>query len=180
MDIILFWIILLLALIVIFSYNIVYAIVSFVLLILNSVIILFLIDIEFLSLVFLLIYVGAILVIFLFMSLFLNLNVSRSKQQKSSLMLSTNLVYFLILVKLFLYIYYFTQSYCYFISTSSKMHFFFNILNEYSFTNWLLASSDGIIFVSLFTQRYGYLILVSIVLLFAMVGSIILYEKKGI
>ena len=179
MHTIFFWLILLLALIVIFSHNIVYAIVSFVLLILNSIFILFLIDIEFLSLIFLLIYIGAILVIFLFMSLFLNLNVSGLKS-KNSKTFYTNTVYFFLLIKLFLYIYYFTQSYCYFISTSSKMYFFFSILNDYSFTNWLLTSSDGIVFVSLFTQRYVYLVLVSIVLLFAMVGSIILYEKKGI
>ena len=114
------------------------------------------------------------------MSLFLNLNVSGLKKNNTSKALSTNVVYLFLLIKLFLYIYYFTQSYCYFISTSSKMYFFFTTLNDYSFTNWLLMSSDGIVFVSLFTQRYGYLVLVSIVLLFAMVGSIILYEKKGI
>ena len=57
--------------------------------------------------------------------------------------------------------------------------FFYQFLNyssvlNYTSINNLLVSGDSVIFLSIFTQKYFLFILISIILLFAMVGSIVL------
>lgn len=168
------WVNLFFAVIVIFSSNVLYSILSLVFLIVTGSLVLLVLEIEFLSFIIMLLYIGAISVLFLFVVMMLQLNKNNSKYLKMSLLSADGVLYKLFGLKLIFLGYYLNQK------VSSVIHFIsfqfttFYYGSSYSVTNSFLVGGDSIIFLSLFTQKYYFFVLVGFILLFAMVGSIVL------
>lgn len=159
---------------VIFSRNALYSILSLVFLIVTGSCILLLLEVEFLSFVILLLYVGAIAVLFLFVVMMLQLSKPHSKMIQMSFLSADGILYFLFLFKLLFFIFYFNLKLSTFISLFSYSFNIFNSDNYYSFSDPLMICGDSIIFIIIFTQKYFFLIIVGLILLFSMIGSIVL------
>ena len=168
------WLNIFFAVMVIFSSSVLYSILSLVFFILTSAFILLVLEVEFLSFVIMLLYIGAISVLFLFVVVMLQLNKNDSKMIKMSFLSADGILYFLFGFKLFVFILYFNMKVSNFISLFSYQTIMFNYDISYSLVSPLMIGGDSIIFLSLFTQKYFFFILIGVILLFSMVGSIIL------
>ena len=162
------------AVMVIFSRNALYSILSLVFLIVTGSCFLLLLEIEFLSFIILLLYIGAISVLFLFVVMMLQLGKTNSKMIQMSFLSADGVLYILFLFKLIFFIFYFNLKISNFISLFSYEFNNFNHNMYYSFSTPLMIGGDSIIFLNLFTQKYLFFILIGIILLFSMVGSIVL------
>lgn len=158
---------------VIFSTSILSSVLSLVFLIITGGFILLILEIEFLSFIIMLLYIGAVAVLFLFVILMLQLNKNHSKYLKMSFLSTDGILYLLFGLKIVFLIFYLNKKLSCFISAFSYQFTTFDY-DSYSFVDFLLIGGDSIIFLGLFTQKYYFLILVGIILLFAMVGSIVL------
>lgn len=159
---------------VIFSSNVLYSILSLVFLIVTGCFVLLVLEVEFLSFIIMLLYIGAIAVLFLFVVMMLQLNKNNAKQLKMSFLGADGILYLLFGFKCIFFIFYLNQKLSSFISLFSYQFTTFQHEGSYSFVNSLLVGGDSLIFLSLFTQKYYFFVLVGIILLFSMVGSIIL------
>ena len=159
---------------VIFSSTPFYSILGLICIILNGCFILFLLRIEFLAFIMLLLYIGAIAVLFLFVVMMLEASTNHSQKLNISCFSSSGILYSVFCIKLFYCLFYFNNQ----LSTALNL-FSYQFLNyssvlNYTSINNLWISGDSVIFLSVFTQKYFLFVLVSIILLFAMVGSIVL------
>ena len=161
---------------VIFCRNSLYSILSLVFLIVGCCFILLMLKVEFLSFILLLIYIGAITVLFLFVVMMLQLD----KTEKSITNFdSTNyLIYFLLSFKIICFIFYFSKKLALALCFISFEFVAYNKdIDNYPL--FLLENrNDNIIFLSLFSQKFIFFIIIGFTLLFSMVGSIALCLTK--
>nr|QFP99048.1 NADH dehydrogenase subunit 6 [Rhizaria sp.] len=164
---------------VIFCRNSLYSIISLVFLIVGACFILFSLNIEFLTFILLLIYIGAISVLFLFVVMMLQIN-TIEKQVSFNFNLSRYyLIYFIAILKFCSFLFYFNKKLCLSLSLFSFEYIKHNKDIE-SFSHFLLNNSnDTIIFLSLFSQKFLFFIIIGFTLLFSMVGSIALCLIKN-
>nr|YP_010620150.1 NADH dehydrogenase subunit 6 [Herposiphonia versicolor]WAX04186.1 NADH dehydrogenase subunit 6 [Herposiphonia versicolor] len=165
--IILYCIIIVSALLVIFSENSVYSVFFLILTFCNVILLLLVLGAEFLAFLLLIVYVGAIAVLFLFVVMMLNI--------KSNLSNSLNFFFLYSLPILFLLILFILDYFW-------NFYTFFDILKtlnlNLTFTNWI----DNLFFISnietignVFYTNYCFLFIVSgLILLVAMIGVIVL------
>jgi NADH:ubiquinone oxidoreductase subunit 6 (subunit J) len=161
------------ATLVIFCKNSLYSLLNFILLILGLCIILFYFRIEFLALIILLIYVGAITILFLFIIIMLQLN-EKSVVIKHQFYTALNdyLIYTVLLIKLSVILFYFNKK-----LALSINQFSFEFLKYNSDMNFFYNPKDTNFFLSLFINKYFFVILVGFILLFSMIGAISLCLK---
>ena len=165
---------------VIFSSTPFYSILGLICIILNGCFILFLLRIEFLAFIMLLLYIGAIAVLFLFVVMMLQSSTEHSQKLTMSCLSSSGILYSVGCIKLFYFLFYFNGQLSTAIGLFSYQFLNYSSVVNYTTMNSLWIAGDSVIFLSIFTQKYFLFILISIVLLFAMVGSIVLciQEKK--
>jgi NADH:ubiquinone oxidoreductase subunit 6 (subunit J) len=163
---------------VIFSNSVLYSVLSLVFFIVTGCLVLLVLDIEFISFIIILLYVGAISVLFLFVVMMLQLNKNNSKYLQMSFLSSDGILYTMFAFKLFFFSVYLNRKLSSFIGLLSYQYTTFYYESSYSFVNSIFIGGDSILFLSLFTQKYIFFLLVGTILLFAMVGSIILCINK--
>jgi NADH:ubiquinone oxidoreductase subunit 6 (subunit J) len=160
----------------IISKDSIYALISLVLTILGSCLSLFFFGFEFLALLILLAYIGAITILFLFLIVMLELGQSYSskvpnKQNKSiSGSICTYSCY-----QATVFSYYFNAKVSNTINNFSLEYL--KTTTDFELAYPFIHIKDTDIFASLFTQKYYFIILVGLILLFGMVGSITLCVK---
>ena len=165
---------------VIFSSTPFYSILGLICIIFNGCFILFLLRVEFLAFIMLLLYIGAIAVLFLFVVMMLQTSTEHSRKLTISYLSSSGILYSVGCIKLFYFLFYFNGQLSTAIGLFSYQFLNYSSVVNYTTMNSLWIAGDSVIFLSIFTQKYFLFILISIVLLFAMVGSIVLciQEKK--
>jgi len=157
--------------------NALYSIISLVFLIVLSCCILFILNIEFLAFILLLIYIGAITVLFLFVVMMLELD---KIEKKSKINFSKfYVIYFIVYFKLFFFILFFSKKLC--LSLSFFSYEFIGYNNDLNiFSQFLINErNDTIVFLSLFSQKFVFFLVIGFSLLFSMVGSIALCLIKN-
>ena len=165
---------------VIFCRNSLYSIISLVFLIVGSCFILFTLKVEFLTFILLLIYIGAMSVLFLFVVMMLKLDkLDKPKILNTSRVSKHYFVYLIIIVKVFCFIFYFNKKLCLSLNLYSLEFIKYNNDME-NFHHFLFNNrNDNIIFLTLFSQKYLFFIIVGFTLLFSMIGSIALCLTKN-
>ena len=159
---------------VIFSSIPIYSILSLICIIMISCFILFGLRIEFLSFILLLLYIGAIAILFLFIVMMVQSSFDQSQQLNIACLSSSGILYSAFVLKAFYFIIYFNYQFSNTLTLFSYQFLNYSSIINYTFISNLRMAGDSVIFVSMFTQKYFLFILVSIILLFAMVGSIVL------
>jgi NADH:ubiquinone oxidoreductase subunit 6 (subunit J) len=165
---------------VIFCRNSLYSIISLVFLIVGCCFILFSLEVEFLTFILLLIYIGAISVLFLFVVMMLKLNETEKQFNSNFSIFSKNYLFYIIFsLKVCLFFFFFSKKLCF-----SLNFFSFEFLKHNKDINdssyFLLDNqNDNIIFLSLFSQKFLFFIIIAFILLFSMVGSIALCLTKN-
>ena len=165
---------------VIFCRNSLYSIISLVFLIIGCCFILFSLEVEFLTFILLLIYIGALSVLFLFVVMMLKLDQTENESKFKFTIFSKNYLFYVILVlKLCSFIFFFNKKLCFSLSFFSFEFLKYNKdINESSY--FLFENqNDNIIFLSLFSQKFLFFIIIGFTLLFSMVGSIALCLIKN-
>ena len=163
---------------VIFSSTPLYSILGLICIILNGCFILFLLRIEFLAFIMLLLYIGAIAVLFLFVVMMLQPSTEHAQKLNISCLSSSGILYSAFCIKIFSFLFYFNSQLSTAITLFSYEFLNFSSVINYTSMNSLCVSGDSIIFLSIFTQKYFLFLLISIILLFAMVGSIVLCVQE--
>ena len=177
------------AILVIYSQNPLWSILSFIGTIIGSTWVLFFLQVEFLTFIFLLVYIGAIAILFLFLVMMLELAHGKLGQKRFYFLDWKNIFYFLIFIKLYSFLFY--LSYNLWLPTQ-EVSYEFKVLQELwrhstlvdgitklsFYTPFNLLGGDSVIFLSLFTQKYYFFLIVGFILLFAMVGAISLCIRK--
>jgi NADH:ubiquinone oxidoreductase subunit 6 (subunit J) len=161
---------------VIISKDSLYALICLILTILGSCLSLFFFGFEFLALLILLAYIGAITILFLFLIVMLELGQSYNSKinnKYNESIPASFCTYSCYQATVFSY--YFNAKLSGTINNFSLEYLKVNTDFELSYP--FIFTEDTDIFASLFTQRYYFIILVGLILLFAMVGSIILCVK---
>jgi NADH:ubiquinone oxidoreductase subunit 6 (subunit J) len=165
---------------IIFCRNSLYSIISLIFLILGSAFILLSLKVEFLTFILLLIYIGAISVLFLFVVMMLKLDETEKQVNSNFGIPSKNyLLYIILSLKLFLFIYLFNKKLCFSLSFFSFEFLRYN--KDINNSSYFLFDNlnDNIIFLSLFSQKFSFFIIIGFTLLFSMVGSIALCLTKN-
>jgi NADH:ubiquinone oxidoreductase subunit 6 (subunit J) len=167
------------ATLVIFCKNSLFALINLIFLIIGSCTILFYFKIEFLAFILLLIYVGAITILFLFIVMMLQLN-EKETTVKESFYLSLNncFLYVILLIKLSFILFYFNKKLALSMNKFSFEFIKYNTDINLFYKSIFFNSKDINFFLSLFTQKYFFFIIIGIILLFAMIGSISLCLKS--
>lgn len=157
------------ALLVIFSSNPIYSIFYLILVFLNGAILLLLSFIDFLSIIILVVYVGAIAVLFLFVVMMMNIKTILLQESLYRYLPLGFLICFCFLIEIFFIL---------------NFEFFKNVdlsviqLNYLTLTNWFLLLNHQMLISSLseciFAYKWIYFIISAIVLFLAMVGAIVL------
>lgn len=149
------------ALMVIISKNPVHSILYLILVFCGSSMLLISIGAEFLGIIFIIVYVGAIAVLFLFVIMMLNIKIME---------LNENLIPYLPL-SLIIFIVIFIQVYAY-------TDFIYVSNTTIDYINWalLLNKTQNLALIGelLYTTYFHYFLIVSLILLLAMIGSIVL------
>jgi NADH:ubiquinone oxidoreductase subunit 6 (subunit J) len=165
---------------IVFCRNSLYSIISLIFLIVGCCFILFCLNIEFLTFILLLIYIGAISVLFLFVVMMLKLNQTEKLLDSNfSIFYKKYLFYAIFTIKVFLFIYSFNKKLCFSLSFFSFEFLKYNKDIQDSYYFLFDNQNDVIIFLSLFSQKYVFFIIVATTLLFSMVGSIALCLIKN-
>jgi NADH:ubiquinone oxidoreductase subunit 6 (subunit J) len=161
---------------VIISKDSVYSLISLILTILGSCLSLFFFGFEFLALLILLAYIGAITILFLFLIVMLELGQSYNSKvnNKHNTSISASICTYCCYQGT-VFSYYFNTKLSNTINNFSLEYLKINTDFELAYPFICIADTD--IFASLFTQRYYFIVLIGLILLFAMVGSIILCVK---
>jgi NADH-quinone oxidoreductase subunit J len=164
---------------VIFSTNALYAVLSVVFIVISGCFVLFILEVEFLAFILMLLYIGAITVLFLFVVMMTQSNKDKSTRFNTGALVSNSFLIMIFGFKCFHLSFVFNTQ----IDRSIKL-FTFKFLNysgvDYSFTNTLLLNGDSVIFLSIFTQKYYLFLIVSVILLFSMIGSIVLCSRNNL
>ena len=165
---------------VIFCRNSLYSIISLVFLIIGCCFILFSLEVEFLTFILLLIYIGAISVLFLFVVMMLKLDETEKKLNSNfSIFPKKYLFYIILSLKLCCFIFFFNKKLCFSLSFLSfeflKHNKDINNSSYFLFNN----QNDNVIFLSLFSQKFLFFIIIGFILLFSMIGSIALCLIKN-
>jgi NADH:ubiquinone oxidoreductase subunit 6 (subunit J) len=167
------------------SSNVIFSIFSFIGIIINIVGLLLSFNIEFLSLIFLIIYIGAIIVLFLFVIFIINLDnfYYYTKNYDDSIYKSLNfdLKYFFILFCSFISIKFFLNLYTYTIQFQFSELFVLEKLEYFYLNNIILffEFNDIDLIGLLLYGKYSTLIIISsIILLIAIIGSVILVTQN--
>jgi len=165
---------------VIFCRNSLYSIISLAFLIIGCCFILFILKVEFLTFILLLIYIGAISILFLFVVMMLKLNQIEKQSNSNLRTFSKNyLIYIILSLKLCCFIFFFNKKLCFSLSFISFEFSKFNKDIQNSSYFLFDNQNDNIIFLSLFSQKFLFFIIVGFTLLFSMVGSIALCLIKN-
>jgi NADH:ubiquinone oxidoreductase subunit 6 (subunit J) len=110
--------------------------------------------VEFLSFILLLIYIGAILILFLFIVMMLQLNSEELKSSKMVLFSTTNILYLILGIKVIIFLYFFNKKICVSLNLFSYEYIKSNEIINVCTNLSLFSGSDGIIFLSLFSQKF--------------------------
>ena len=157
------------ALLVIFSTNPIYSIFYLILVFLNGAILLLLSFIDFLSIIILVVYVGAIAVLFLFVVMMMNIKVILLQESLYRYLPLGFLICFCFLLEIF-----FILNFEFFKSVDLSVI----DLNYLTLINWFLLLNHQMLISSLseciFSYKWIYFIISAIVLFLAMVGAIVL------
>jgi NADH-quinone oxidoreductase subunit J len=157
---------------VIFCRNSLYSILSLVFLIAVTSFILFSIGVEFLSFILLLIYIGAIAVLFLFVIMMLQLNKDGDETKHLAVYSQNHLIYIILGFKLIGFSYFFNKTFSTSIVFMTLEHIK-DIRSEDIISNLSEnRGSDSIIFLSLFSVKTFFFIIIALTLLFSMIASI--------
>jgi NADH:ubiquinone oxidoreductase subunit 6 (subunit J) len=165
---------------IIFCRNSLYSIISLVFLIIGSSFILLSLKVEFLTFILLLIYIGAISVLFLFVVMMLKLDQTEKQVNSDFSILSKNyLLYIILSLKLCSFIYFFNKKLCFSLSFFSFEFLRYN--KDINNSSYFLFDNlnDNIIFLSLFSQKSSFFVIIGLTLLFSMIGSIALCLTKN-
>lgn len=166
------------SLLVIFSRHSLYSLISLIISIVCSSIILFLLKIEFLTFILILIYIGAIIILFLFIIMMLPL-VNISKYTINNFRFSKyHLIYLFIFLKGGLFFFIFNKKLCFSLNLFTIEYIKYNKDIE-EFSLFLLNDTNqSVYFLTIYTQKFIYFLIIAFILFFAMVGSIALCLTK--
>jgi NADH-quinone oxidoreductase subunit J len=155
-----FFFIIFCAILVIISKNPVHSILYLILVFCGSSLLLVSLGSEFLGIIFIVVYVGAIAVLFLFVIMMLNIKIIELNENFIRYLPLTFIIFFILFVQLYFY------------------SDFINIINSFYYVNWisLLTQNSNLALLGevLYTYFFHFFLLVSLILLLAMVGSIVL------
>lgn len=158
---------------VIISKNPLHSIIFLILVFCNVVFILLLQEIEFLSMVLLIVYIGAIAVLFLFVVYMLNIKVIDLNEFNWQFLIGiffSLFFFFLFIVYIFL-----KKKYLFVLNFLYEN----NISNSINFFNLLFDINNlKILSIVIYNDNYLIFLVISLILLIAMIGSIILTSKK--
>ena len=164
---------------IIFCRNSLYSIMSLVFLVVGSSFIVFSLNLEFLMFILLLIYIGAITVLFLFVIMMLQLDKIEKKVNFKFDVSKDFLISLVLILKSCYFIYFFNMKFCVSLTFFSLEFIQYNKdINIYPHFLFL-GKSDSIIFLSLFSQKFYFFIIIGFILIFSMVGSIALCLVKN-
>lgn len=158
---------------VIICKNSLYSLISLIFVIIGCCLSLFFLKIEFLIFILLLVYLGAIAILFIFIIMMLELNKNENKKISfNSLFMS-----FLLFLKIIFILFYFSKQLALTINSFSYEYVKYNEDLDILYHFMKIEINDINFFINLFTQKYFIFIIISIILLFAMMGSIALCIK---
>ncbi len=161
------------SLMLIFNKNPLHSILFLILVFINMSILLLTQKIEFLSLIILMVYVGAIAVLFLFIIYMLNIKIIELNETNSAYIMGIGFVFFIILSEIFWNLFSMST-----IENNQMITYTSNLFVE-DWSNFFYHLSNlKIIGINLYFTYYLLFIIISVILLLAMVGSIVLTSKK--
>ena len=164
---------------IIFCRNSLYSIISLVFLIVGSSFILFSLNLEFLIFILLLVYIGAISVLFLFVIMMLQLDKIERKLTFKFDVSKDFLLCLVLILKFSYFIYFFNMKLCLSLTFFSLEFIQYNKDSDICPHFLFLGKSDSIIFLSLFSQKFYFFIIIGFILIFSMIGSIALCLVKN-
>jgi NADH-quinone oxidoreductase subunit J len=157
---------------VIFCRNSLYSILSLVFIIVSSSFILFSIGVEFLAFILLLIYIGAITVLFLFVVMMLQLHKDSEGTPHLEAYSQNYLIYLILGFKLTGFSFFFNKTFSVSIACVT-LEYIKDIRSEEIISNLMeYKGSDTVIFLSLFSVKMFFFIIIGLILLFSMIASI--------
>lgn len=168
------WVNLFFAVIVIFSSNFLYSILSLVFLVISGCFVLIILEMEFLPFIIMLLYIGAVSVLFLFVVMMLQTNKNNYQIISMSFLAADGVLYLLLTLKFVILSFLLNQGLSSLVSVVSYQFTTYYYEACYKVTSSQLIGGDSVFFLSLFTQKYYFFILIGIIILFTMVGSIVL------
>lgn len=156
----LFFFIIICSILVIIAKNPVHSILYLILVFCASSLLLVSIGSEFLGIIFIVVYVGAIAVLFLFVIMMLNIKIIELNENIIRYLPLTFIIFFILFIQIFIY------------------SDFINIIDSVYYLDWivLLNQSSNLVLIGeiLYTYFFHFFFLVSLILLLAMVGTIML------
>ena len=159
------------SLMVIFNKNPLHSVLFLILVFANMSLLLLVQKIEFLSLIILMVYIGAIAVLFLFVIYMLNIKIIELNEANNSYLLGICLVFFIIFLEVILNIFFFN-------SNNSTIAYTSNLFVTDWSNLYYNLSNIKIIGINLYFINYFLFIIISVILLLAMIGSIVLTSQK--
>lgn len=156
---------------VIFNKNPLHSILFLILVFANMSLLLLIQKIEFLSLIILMVYIGAIAVLFLFVIYMLNIKIIELNEMNSSYLLGISLVFIIIIFELII-------NFLFSNSDSMNVAYTANLFVEDWSNIFYHLSNIKIIGINLYFANYFLFIIISVILLLAMIGSIVLTSQK--
>lgn len=165
-----YFVVVIVASLVIFCSNPVYSVVCLVLVVIVSGFLLLILNVEFLTYVLFLLYIGAIAILFLFIIMLLQINKQVFIKSDSEHFI-VKILYGVLIVKIIAYFYCVNIRLCVFICMFSYEYISLVFVQNNASNVITTVSGDVVIYLNLFTQTY-YFLTVGFILLFAMVGAI--------
>ena len=159
------------SLMVIFNKNPLHSILFLILVFANMSLLLLIQKIEFLSLIILMVYIGAIAVLFLFVIYMLNIKIIELNEMNSSYLLGISLVLFIVFFELLI-------NFLFYNSDNQNISYTANLFVEDWSNLFYHLSNIKIIGINLYFANYFLFIIISVILLLAMIGSIVLTSQK--
>lgn len=133
-------------------------------------------NVEYLTFLILLLYLGGIIIFFLFTTLMLT-NEYDSKQKNNYLSIE-NILILLIFTKLFFLCNVLNKKIIIHINTYYNIFMPTNITGNIFFNKFISAQNDIILFIHLYSEKYIFIILLGMILLFTMIGVIFITKTK--
>lgn len=159
------------SLMVIFNKNPLHSILFLILVFANMSLLLLIQKIEFLSLIILMVYIGAIAVLFLFVIYMLNIKIIELNEVNNSYLLGISLIFFIIIFEFFI-------NFMFSNTDNFNVAYTANLFVVDWSNIFYHLSNIKIIGINLYFANYFLFIIISVILLLAMIGSIVLTSQK--
>lgn len=163
---------------ILFSLNTLISIFCFIIIILLTCLLLLQLHLEYLTFLILLLYLGGILIFFLFTALMLN-NEYDYKNQNHSLSFENTFI-FVFFFKIFFWISLLNNKIIYFKSIYPKYYLNSYISDSFSTSNLLSNQNDVLSLIILYSEKYIFLIVLGMILLYTMIGVIVITKNKHV